>query len=410
MAHDSRLPKLQPRIVSIAVAMMIAAITDAAMANEVMTDRCSGDVAFPSAYDLGPDQPGTMFVTRGRTSGIGWSGSIRQQIDGNGHIRWWCHSTTGNWADPGTWTVDSSGVTYNCDPDNNCTASVDASGHTVDVSGWTAERSRCDNHSNTFRARLGTNRLLQIECLGDTGQVSQRLVGPPQDISSGGFGNAPLPQTFVRAVQHAALKSWTGSYVYPRGSHLSDSQFQLAIGSARFPATTTVTRMMQSAFDVQISEKSTFPFNTSQRVAVANIAVRGQAPFNKDYVAQRVALGKKPEMTAHALHAPQTPPLHPIAPPAGNPSGGLRAGSAMSSAAHESATTHVSTSQAAAIRPTNYLEWADTIVVSPDVSLMLYVVGSKNQPLIGYAVRYIRRSGDHTLTDVMMLPPVDQPH
>lgn len=34
------------------------------------------------------------------------------------------------------------------------------------VAGWTPERSRCGDHSTRIRARLGSDRLRQTECLG----------------------------------------------------------------------------------------------------------------------------------------------------------------------------------------------------------------------------------------------------
>ena len=407
MVHDA-VPS-PTRHLSVALVLLIA-LAAPSFANEVMTDRCSGDVAFPPTYDTGPGEVGTMFVTRGGAGGTRWSPSIRQQIDGDGHIRWYCHSTTGNWADPGTWTIDNSGGTYNCDPDNNCTLSVNASGHPVDVNGWTAERSRCDNHSNTFRAILGQNRLLQIECLGSTGQVSQRLIGAPTDISSGGFGNAPLPKIAIRPVQHAPLEAWNGNFVYKRGGHLNDSQLVLSIRKVRAVATTTASHLMGSAYDVSISEKTNVPFALGQRVTLAGIAVRGQAPFVKDYLAPRVAVGTHGPISAHMLHAPLVPPTHPVPSTGGTPSGGMHIGRALSPGSRENAAAHVSVSPTTAAQPGRFLEWADTMMVSPDVSLMLYVVSSKNQPVIGYAVRYIRRGGGGTLTDVMMTPPVEQPH
>lgn len=95
-----------------------------------------------------------------------WTFPIRQTLDSDGHIRWWCHSTTGNRADPGTYTFDKVGATYVCGNSNgsdDCILMPDiAVPPSTDLSGWTAKSSRCDNRSNVFRARLGPNRLLEI--------------------------------------------------------------------------------------------------------------------------------------------------------------------------------------------------------------------------------------------------------
>jgi hypothetical protein len=170
-----------------------ALLPEAAFANEVMTDRCSGDVAFPRTYDGFLD--GAFILTRGPGQQSNWSFPISQTLDGDGHIRWWCHSTTGNWLDPGTYTF-SGGATYACGDSNgsqNCTIIPDLpSGNPVDATGWTAERSRCSDHSNVFRAVLGPDRLLQIECLGETtGSVSHPLIGPPPS-SPGGVAGADV--------------------------------------------------------------------------------------------------------------------------------------------------------------------------------------------------------------------------
>jgi hypothetical protein len=396
----------------IATGLMALSVVFAApaYANEVMTDRCSGDVSFPPAYDQGPIVPGLMIVTRAGGAGANWSPAIRQQIDGNGHIRWWCHSTTGNWADPGTWTVDDAGATYTCGDNGDCTLSGNASGHPVDVQGWTAERSRCDSHSNTFRARLGSNRLLPIECLENTGQVSRRLIGAPHDISSGGFGNAPPPQRVIRPVQHAPLSAWIGDFVYPRGRHSSDSDFQLTIGRARMTASATMSRLASSAYDVKINEKTRVPFATDQRVRPASIATRGQVPYDKDYVAPRVSVASPGHVSEQMLRVPQALAVHPVV-----TAGGLGAmlpgqAAARGPGGHAGVNPHFPARQIAAATLGRSLEWADTMTVSPDVSLMLYVAGMKNGPTTGYAIRYIRRSGDRTLCDVMMMPPMEMPH
>jgi hypothetical protein len=173
--------------------IVVLTVPSEAHANEIMTDRCSGDVAFPHAYDGGPLSLGTFILTRQRAGATNWSFPFRVVTDGDGHIRWWCHSTTGNWFDPGTWRIDSASIGSKCD-DNGCTPTADLSVQPPDSStGWTAERSRCNSHSSVIRARLGDNRLLQIECLdGNTGTSSSGLT-----IKNCSFGPDTCIQGFV---------------------------------------------------------------------------------------------------------------------------------------------------------------------------------------------------------------------
>ncbi|MFB2895865.1 hypothetical protein ACE1CI_23395 [Aerosakkonemataceae cyanobacterium BLCC-F50] len=155
--------------------VIMLAIPMLAKANEVMTDRCSGDVSFPPAYDYAPTVPGAFILTRQQANSTNWSLPFSVRTDADGRIRWWCHSTTGNWLDPGTWRIDSASIGSKCN-DSGCEPTADFSVTPVDTGGWTAERSRCDNRSSVIRARLGSNRLLQIECLGSgTGTTSSRL-------------------------------------------------------------------------------------------------------------------------------------------------------------------------------------------------------------------------------------------
>ena len=88
-------------------------------AGEIMTDRCSADVSFPSTYNGPPTgansgEAPAINISRANADSTHWTSAIRQAIDSDGHIRWWRHSTTGNRADPGTYVVDGAGVTYSC--------------------------------------------------------------------------------------------------------------------------------------------------------------------------------------------------------------------------------------------------------------------------------------------------------
>ena len=140
-------------------------------AGEVMTDRCSAEVAFVSTFNARPDSPGTIILKRGRDGKTNWTPPFTVGLGGSGHIRWWCHSTTGNMFDPGTWRITdlmvgtkceifADGTPENCRPDGSIKIGSSA------WNGWTPERSRCGDRSRKIRARLRPKRVLQIECLG----------------------------------------------------------------------------------------------------------------------------------------------------------------------------------------------------------------------------------------------------
>lgn len=150
-------------------------LNGAAYANEIMTDRCSADVSFPPSYDEGPNAISSVTLTRKSSASTNWSLPFRVRTDSSGRIRWWCNSTIGNWLDPGTWRIDGFTVGSKCN-DFDCEPTLSISIDTSDVDGWTAERSRCDSRSSLIRARLGPDRLLEIECLPDTGTTRQPLV------------------------------------------------------------------------------------------------------------------------------------------------------------------------------------------------------------------------------------------
>ena len=99
-----------------------------------------------------------------------WTAPFRVRTSEDGFIRWWCHSTTGNQFDAGTWRIEeiyigskcklyADGSTTDCGPD------VDLKLGSSAWNGWTPERSRCKNRSRNLRARLDGNRKLLIECL-----------------------------------------------------------------------------------------------------------------------------------------------------------------------------------------------------------------------------------------------------
>jgi hypothetical protein len=145
---------------------------------ETMTERCSGEVAFPPSYGSNPAAQGTVVLKRNGSGYSPWT-TFKRQTGDNGHVRWYCHSTTGNVFDPGTWRVqiDAQGAkgclvsAASAVVDGGASA-VSACSKVVSLgssafNGWTPERSRCDNRTNRFRARLGPDRLLQVQCLGN---------------------------------------------------------------------------------------------------------------------------------------------------------------------------------------------------------------------------------------------------
>jgi hypothetical protein len=161
------------RVVFLAVTIsyILSTASFVSAGNEVMTDRCSAEVAIVPSYDAGPDTPGTIVIKRGSNGATDWTPPFRVKLGSSGHIRWWCHSTTGNMFDPGTWRIQELQVGTKCEiyadfspqscrPDGNIKLGSSA------WNGWTPERSRCDKRSTLIRARLGSKRLLQIECLG----------------------------------------------------------------------------------------------------------------------------------------------------------------------------------------------------------------------------------------------------
>jgi hypothetical protein len=140
-------------------------------AGEIMTDRCSAEAAIAPSYTARPNSRGAVVLRRGPNGWSPWSQPFRVALGPDGHIRWWCRSTTGNYFDPGTWRIEEAGAGVRCSqyadgqvsgcrPDGRITIGSSA------WEGWTPERSRCGDRSTRVRARLGPNRLLQIECLG----------------------------------------------------------------------------------------------------------------------------------------------------------------------------------------------------------------------------------------------------
>jgi hypothetical protein len=169
---------IQPRhLIALAIPVALMVPTQASAKNEVMTDRCSGEVAIVPSYGDKPDAANTVLLNREPDGQDQWTYPINVKLSENGYIRWWCHSTQGNWLDPGTWRWrDGAVVGLGCDYGGQYPGESSISGckpkasqfpiTTSDYEGWTAERSRCGNRSTKIRARVGPDRLLKIECLG----------------------------------------------------------------------------------------------------------------------------------------------------------------------------------------------------------------------------------------------------
>lgn len=153
-------------ITYLSITSIILAASDA-QANEIMTDRCGGDVSFSVFYGGRPLMEGSHVLRRMDLSSTQWSLPFRVQTSGEGHIEWWCHSTAGNGWDWNTWKVHETYASkcneYTCWPDwesKDYTNGV--------INGWTVERSRCDSRTHVIRVRLGRDHLLEIECLPDS--------------------------------------------------------------------------------------------------------------------------------------------------------------------------------------------------------------------------------------------------
>ncbi len=168
------------RITCLGVIAAAFALASAARAEETMTDRCSAEVALVPNFNAKPNAHGTRMFKRDAQGRTAWSREFTVQTDDSGFIRWWCHSTTGNFLDPGTWTLSvNAGAVVAClaavagtvATDGGASPGTVACAKTIELGssafeGWTPERSRCSDHSTKIRARLSPDRLLEIQCLG----------------------------------------------------------------------------------------------------------------------------------------------------------------------------------------------------------------------------------------------------
>lgn len=203
---------------AVLIAVLVLMAVSQAGANEVMTDRCSASVSFPTGYGGGPTSDGAVIIDR-RSDTLGqWSPPFRVSLSNDGHIRWWCNSTRGNVMDPATWIrdVDPKKLFACIVAIGTAIAESDAAaaakcenpftfGSSV-VDGWTPERSRCNNRSTVVRGRLGSNRLLNIECLGKTmTSTSAAALTTAGAASSGMEDDTDRPGSDIRRIVMNAL-------------------------------------------------------------------------------------------------------------------------------------------------------------------------------------------------------------
>jgi hypothetical protein len=149
---------------------------------ETMTDRCSAEVSFPPAYGGQPTDVGALVLQRGIDGYSDWTPVFAVGLDNGGRVRWFCHSTSGNFVDPGTWRLRATNVACQfggsqasggeasaTSLSSSVACSMTVNVYSADASGWTAEQSRCNDHSNMLRARLGPDRLLETLCVESVG-------------------------------------------------------------------------------------------------------------------------------------------------------------------------------------------------------------------------------------------------
>ena len=156
---------LKPWIMPLGVFLVAVYIPTIATANEVMKDKCSAAVSFPTHYDGQALDKGSIVIRRTGAGWTEWSAPFTVKLGKDGHIRWLCNSTIGNFLDLGTWRIESAELALKCDDKGNCTPDVKLKFGSSARDGWTPERSRCGSRTSRVRARLGPDRQIEIECL-----------------------------------------------------------------------------------------------------------------------------------------------------------------------------------------------------------------------------------------------------
>lgn len=154
---------------------------------ESMTDRCSGEVIVLPGYSNSMETPGSVLLKRDRSGNTPYSGYMKVN---SRTIRWYCHSSSKlSILDPGTWRIKTPIVDKDCKDIPNlltfCRPTLSLSLKNSAKSGWFAERSRCPSGTTHIRSRLGSSRLLRIQCYKAT--VGGGLKGPRPPINDTPF-------------------------------------------------------------------------------------------------------------------------------------------------------------------------------------------------------------------------------
>ena len=161
-------PLVDPQVQAITQELIVLR-SSVSTISETIVDRCSADVYISPEYSNDLSLGEGIVLKRAGSGYTPWSPLM--PANGDTWIRWWCHSTTGNWADPGTWRITGGEVLLQCSggdigsSDVSCKPTGSVNLGLFSQVGWTAQRSRCDsNHTKAISARLGPNRLLEIQC------------------------------------------------------------------------------------------------------------------------------------------------------------------------------------------------------------------------------------------------------
>jgi len=71
-----------------AACMLSVLVPSSVLAAEVMTDRCSAEVAIVPSYDARPETPSTIVLKRGSNGSAPWTPPFTVKLGDAGHIRW----------------------------------------------------------------------------------------------------------------------------------------------------------------------------------------------------------------------------------------------------------------------------------------------------------------------------------
>jgi hypothetical protein len=140
-------------------------VASGSVSAETLTDRCSGAVRIPPHYGDGPDAPGYVEIRRGSKSTPSFTGTLHLEVNMEN-----CPKQLG---------CDRGKFRWYCLPKGE--------------SNWSDEQSRCDAGDKNIRARLGANKLVNFDCMGDP---------TPDPSGSTGSGNAGTGNVGQACGQH----------------------------------------------------------------------------------------------------------------------------------------------------------------------------------------------------------------